>query len=122
MRDLEEINRRLAEHQRARLEAARSQPPPRRKRKGHPCSPRTRERLSRSAFERQRAAALADPEINAAKAARLAAGLTIEVLAARALCGVSTIARLEAGQPISDISARRIARALNLPVSKVRDG
>lgn len=118
MRDLDEIRQRLDEYERARLEAARSRPKPRRK--GRPQSARTRERLSRSAFERQRAAALKDPEIHPAKAARLEAGLTVDALAARALCGVSTVTRAENGQGVTELSLRRIARALGVPLSRLR--
>jgi transcriptional regulator with XRE-family HTH domain len=75
-----------------------------------------RRNLSRGVYRSHRRRALADPHAHPLKRHRLAfrgEGLTVEELAERALIAPSTIRALEAGQPGSDLSWARLARALS---------
>ncbi len=76
-----------------------------------------RRNLSRGVYEAHRRRALADlPRLHPLKRRRLTFrhdGLTVEELADRALIAASTVRALEAGEPGSDLSWARLARALS---------
>jgi hypothetical protein len=118
MRSVEEIRERIAAHERESAAPASYVP---RKRPGRPQTARTREKLSRIAFDRHRESALADPSINALKLARLThtPALSAEALASKALVGEATIRRAEAGHDASPMTWRRLARALGVSVASL---
>lgn len=73
-----------------------------------------------AAFEVHRRRALADPGLHPLRAARLDAGLTLEGLAERALVCRATVWNCEQGRAASEMTWRRLARALDVDVSAIR--
>jgi uncharacterized protein YjeT (DUF2065 family) len=119
MHDLEQIRANLARWERENAERMRQRPP---RRHGRPQTPATRKLLGKIAYERHRAAALADSaNLHPLRRARLDRNLTIEALAAKSLVAASLIQKLEtmheAGTPMT---WKRLARALNASTASLR--
>lgn len=75
-----------------------------------------RAKLRARRMERLKRAAATDPNTHPVTVLRLERDWTLDELAAYALTSRATIKRLAAGVPISELSLRRIARALGVPV------
>ena len=106
MKALEEIERALAERRERE----------RKRREGHPHSPRTKAKLAQIAYERRRDEALADPDCHPLRRARVTfggGGLSQVQLGERALVSARTIHAIESGEAeAAPMTARRLARAL----------
>ncbi|NLT04707.1 MAG: helix-turn-helix transcriptional regulator [Solirubrobacterales bacterium] len=115
MKALEEIERALAERREREREKARNYSS-RKRREGHPHSPRTKAKLAQIAYERRRDEALADPDCHPLRRARVTfggGGLSQVQLGERALVSARTIHAIESGEAeAAPMTARRLARAL----------
>jgi ribosome-binding protein aMBF1 (putative translation factor) len=114
--DLDAIRERIAElSAEKRAKAIPYSEVKRSRRTKRPQTERTKAKLSETSRQWRRRQALEDENAHPLRVARVnfnGDGLSQKQLAERALVAVNVIAAAERGEPISDLSAKRLARAL----------
>jgi DNA-binding XRE family transcriptional regulator len=112
MRSLADINASLAVHEVAAAERSRLGAQKRRQRGGP--SELTRQRIRTGQVVRQRK--LLTDESGPLRRARLERGLTQNEAAVKCAVSTRSYQRVERGQPVSELTLHRVARAFRLPV------